>query len=70
MGRRHGFPRSESRWLVRTGAGRRVDTGPGAAAPNLFRSKGGRVIPLQVKALLEADKRTRGDPVRNKGGTA
>ena len=53
MGRRRGFPRSESRWLVRTGAGPRVDTGPGAANPNPF-SRIGRVVPLQAAALLEA----------------
>ena len=28
-------PRSESRWLVRTGVGSRVDTGPGAAGLNV-----------------------------------
>ena len=59
MGRRHGSLRSENRWLVRTGAELHVHTGPGAAAPNSFDSRVGRVIPLQVKALLEADKRVR-----------
>ena len=46
------FSRSESRWLVRTGAGPRADAGPGAAGLNL--SRAGRETPLQVAALLEA----------------
>ncbi len=65
MGRRHGLARSENRWSVRTGAGAHVDTGPGAAAPNRSRSRGGRETPLQVKALSEADERTPGNRVRN-----
>jgi len=46
-------PRPESRRLVRAGGGNRVDTGPGAASLNTP-SRIGRVIPLQVMALLEA----------------
>ena len=53
MGRRRRCPPSESRWVVETGGCPCVYTGPGAAVLNPFCSKDGRVIPLQVKALLE-----------------
>ena len=40
--------------MVQIGGCPCVYTGPGAAVLNLLCSKGGRVIPLQVEALLEA----------------
>ena len=54
MGRKHVPSRSENRWLVRTGAGKRVDTEPGAVRLNLFLVGRAVTATLQAAALLEA----------------